>query len=694
MDDVADDLMEAPGEGVDTKSPEHRRGLLAGSEGDISHIFSETDLARIGQEVVEDYERDLADTKDWRDRAEKAVKAAAQEKPDGKDYPWQGASNVKYPMLTVAALQFNARAYPAIVKGDEAVAIKVVGRDAGRPIMGPDGQPQMQLGGMPVMQTPQGPMVMTPQGPQAVPDGAPVAPAWQVQPGAKKKRAERVKDYLNAYLFYRMKGWEQDTDQLLMLLPIVGCMFRKVYQKGSECRVRLVSGLKLVAPMWAVDCATSPRLTEMIDNLASYQVKQRMKSGFYRDIELVEDAGDDEEKPRLILEQHRYMDADGDDKAEPYVITVDHETKQVLRIEANFGPEQADDPDGDIDKASVYYVKYDFLPNPDGGFYGIGFGHLMTEITEVINTTINQLIDAGTAQIAGGGFIASGVRLQAKGQTSVRFRPGEYKVVDASANDLRNGFIERTFPQPSTVAFQLLDMMLSAAKDIGSVKDVITGDASNNGQVGTTLALIEQGLQVFTAIYKRIYRSLREEFTLIFECLSHWGGEAVAQDYLELLDDPEADFTADFNLKDMDIRPVSDPTSVTKMQKMSRAQFLGNFLGRGLNDEAIFRRMFEAADVEDIDELFPQGPPPPNPLDEAKVASEHASAAKDAATAQKTALETTLTAHNAGMEMAHNGDGRGLPSMAGAPSNPMGDGSGVGNGGGMQGGMGNPLMGG
>jgi len=671
-------------------TPEQRRDDIAASEGDITDKLDPSELARIGADVVEDYERDLSDSADWRDKAEAAVKAAAQEKPDKKDHPWSGASNVKYPMLTVSANQFNARAYPAIVKGDEAVSVKVVGRDTGRPVMGPDGHPVFTVNGQPV------PMAILAQtDPSQLP--AEPQPVWAIPPGGKKLRAERVRDYMNVYLFYRMKGWELDTDQLLMMLPIVGCMFRKVYKVGGECKVRLVSGLKLVAPMWAVDCKSAPRLTEVIDNLATYQVKQKMASGFYREVHWPSDTDGDDEKPRTILEQHRYMDLDKDGRAEPYIVTVDHESREVLRLEANFGPDQLNDEDGDIDKASVYYIKYDFLPNPDGNFYGIGFGHLLTEITEVINTTINQMIDAGTAQIAGGGFIASGVRLQAKGQTSIRLRPGEYRTVDTNAADLRAGIVERTFPQPSNVAFQLLDMMLGAAKDVASIKDVITGEASNNGQVGTTMALIEQGLQVFTAIYKRVYRSLKDEFTLLFECLSKWGGEETAADYLNVLDDPAANFEKDFDLRDMDIRPVSDPTSVTKMQKMGRAQFLGSFLGKGLNDQAIMRRMLEAADVEDIDELFPKGPPQPDPIMVAKTQRENAAATKDMATAQKTGLETAIAAHDHGMNMGAidgNADAGGIPGMAGPSGDPMGPGGGQDVGGGMPPDMAPPQLGG
>jgi chaperonin GroES len=160
---------------------------------------------------------------------------------------------------------------------------------------------------------------------------------------------------------------------------------------------------------------------------------------------------------------------------------------------------------------------------------------------------LNQLIDAGTAQTAGGGFIGSGVRLQSRGARGViRFAPGEYKTVDVSGDTLRANLVEKTLPNVSPVTFQLLELILGAAKDIAGIKDVMTGEASNQGQVGTTLALIEQGLQVFNATAKRVFRSLKADFELLFDNIAEYGGEAAKKDYENVLDDPEADFEKDF----------------------------------------------------------------------------------------------------------------------------------------------------
>ncbi len=664
-----------PADAVLSDEPDQVMKLLklAQSEGDISGAWSEEALTRLGGEVVDDYTRDDGDRAEWKRIVMKAQKSAAQESRGTKDYPWKGASNVHYPLLTVAATQFNARAYPAIVKGDEAVSVKVVGADRGRPAM---------------MQTPQGLVPLPMMGPDGQPvmgpDGQPQI-QWAVPPGSKASRASRVKDYLNTVLFYRMKDWESDTDALLLQLPIDGCAFRKVWYDGErqeQCSA-LVSALRIIVPSGAKSCETTPRLTEEMPEVYPYQIAERMRAGFYREQVLHQD-GEDDQKPRMLLEQHRLIDVDGDGLPEPYIVTVDHQTTKVLRIEANFGPKDVavnDNGKALSIKRGKFYIKYSFFPHPEGKFYDIGLGHLLEQIGDVVNTAINQLIDAGHAQVAGGGFIASGVRLQGQGRSAnIRFGPGEYKVVNGVTGDqLRNGIYERTFPGPSRVMVSILDMMLSAARDISSVKDVITGDASNNGQVGTTLALIEQGLQVFTAIYKRIYRALREEYALLFENIGKWGGDRAAVDYAEVLDDEGADFYADFQQEDMDIRPVSDPTSVTRMQKLARAQFVWQIAQNNplIDQQEALRRIFEAADVEDADKLFAP-PSPPNPLAQAGAEAElqktQSEAARNSAQAKKTTVDALRTATETGMMMGAASDpfAGGISGMEGGPGDALG----------------------
>lgn len=610
--------------------------------GDISGHLTEAEIAAIGADVVADWERDREANKEWRKKAENALDAAAQEDAEEKTYPWVGAANVQYPLLTISGVQFNARAYPAIVKGDEAIKVKTFGRDRG---------------------------------------------------GRKAKRAERVKDFLNYQLFYVAKGWEDDTDAMLLKLPVVGQHFRKVWWDPLKRRpcVDSVSALRLTIPPDATSLEEAPRITHDYD-LYPHQIETLMRGGhFLRAKDLVPD-GDDTQASRLILEQHRMMDLDEDGLEEPYIVTVDHASAQVLRIEQAFDEEDISYADDGRDVLSIErwcpFVSYPFIPDPKGRAYAIGFGHLLKQVMAVIDTNINMLLDAGHAQVAGGGFISAEVRLQGAGQNAgaLRFQPGEYKTVGSLAADIRNGIYERTFPAPSPVLFQLLGLLMEAARDIASVNDAITGDAARTAPVGTTLALIEQGQQVFNAIYKRVYRSLRQEFQKFTDLIRRYGDP---EEYAEFLDeedlaealgmmghnggppmeqDPQALagmiqqqpapqitaeqlFKVDFAEDDLDIRPVSDPSAVTKMQSLAKDQFALSFLGKGIyaDDRAVVRATLQDAGIEQAEDWIPEQPPQPDPVTlaglQAKIGEMQARIAKLQADAQLSTARAAEIAH-------------------------------------------------
>lgn len=633
-------------------------------EGDVSSLLKDETIEAIGSQVKESYERDKQSRKDWETVAVKALKDMSSSDFGKKDYPWEGASNVHYPLLPFAVMQFNARAYPAIVKGDEAVTVKVVGSDKGQQMQAPDGQPVFQLGGVPIAMTPQGPMLATPQGFMPLPEGAQPEPAWRRRPGAKTNRANRVAEYMNTVLFYRMENWEGETDALIFQLAAIGVEFRKNWHDGEKHCSAFVPALKLIVNNDAKSLADAPQITEEIDGVYMHQIDRDMAIGKYRTVEL----DTDDHEARTLLEQQCYFDMDDDGTDEPYIVTMDLKTATVLRIVPDYTLDSVM-TDGEAIKyinRGEYYVKYEFLPHPEGKFYNIGLAHLLDQYGEVVNTIINQMIDANHAATAGGGFIGSGLRIQGQGQSSsLRWRPGEYKTVPVSGAELRNGIYDRTFPQQSPIMFNLLELILGAAKDIASIKDVLSGDASNNGQVGTTLALIEQGLQVFTAIYKRIYRGLKDEFKLLYLNIAKYGDEVTAADYFELLDDMEANFEADFNAKDMDIRPISDPSSVTKMQKMARAQFLLGTLEQavqtGADGKEIMRRVYEAADIDDIDKIYPEAKPDPMQMKatelemadkEADIGEKQSKAVKNAMDAKATEIETQIKAFDKGLEVA------------------------------------------
>jgi chaperonin GroES len=674
------DVLDYEAEETDAPETEAPSGLsrllqFAEARGDITELLTEQELANLGHDVVEDYRRDDASRADWKDKVEAALRHAAQEDDGEKSYPFPNASNVKYPILTVAAQQFAARAMPAIVKGDEAVGVKVIGQAPVPPAL-PQPPPGQQL--PPEVAAQLQPIVQAFQQAQA---------QWQ----AKNARAKRVKTYLNYQIFYGMDDWEGDTDALLHQLPVVGCGFRKVYYDASDGRScsEFVNALNLTVAMDTKSLKRAPRITQDFE-LYPYEIEQRQRRGIYRDVTLTQ-TEEDAQAPRKILEQHRLHDLDGDGVEEPYIVTVDEQSEQVLRIDAAFTPDDVTVENGEVVSIErwVPFVKYGFLPDPKGRFYDIGFGHLLKPLTEVLNTSINQLLDAGHAQVAGGGFIASGLRLQGAGrQSTLKWRPGEYKTVNMSGQDLRAAIYERPLPQPSPVLFQLLDLILGAAKDIAAIKDVITGEAPQNAPVGTTLALIEQGLQVFTSIYKRVYRAEREEFQLLYDCEAKFGNPA---DYAEIVDDPQADFRADFDHRGRDIIPVSDPSVVTKMQALAKAQVLGQVNQQYpgvLNQAEAAKRTLEAAEIDDADALI--SPPQPNPMVEAKVKETEASAASK----QADALKKTVEAGQAFGELHGNAEQGGVPGLEGAPGDAMGAQGGAGGGAGPAPGVDAGFMGG
>jgi chaperonin GroES len=539
------------------------------------------ELAKIGSRVVREYKIDKDSRADWEATARRAMDMAKQKK-EPKSFPWDGAANVKYPLLTTAALQFAARAYPAIVDGSRVVKCKVNGPD-------PD--------------------------------------------GALSKAAEDLSEMMSHQLLHELPAWEDDLDTALHQIPIIGCAVRKVYPdqiSKAGFRSDMISAFDFVVNQSAKSLEAVPRATHVF-HLYPHEVDERRRSGWFLDVELQGKSDtSDEDASMCFLEQHRWLDLDGDGTKEPWIVTVHEDTEKVVRIKPCFDPGnmEIDQTKGVIVRIPRrdYFVLIPFIPDPEGGFYPVGFGHLLEPISDVIDTTINQMMDAGTLQNSGGGFIGAGVDI-GKGKAEIRMRPGEYKRVTSPGQDLRQNIVNMEHPGPSSVLFELLGMMIDSGKEIASIKDVLVGDTTGKGMTATgTMALIEQGLKVFTAIYKRIYRALTKEYKIIFDI------KAAANPQLKALD--------------MQILPVSDPGMITDLQRMSKAQFVLEEAkaGNPVVDIAVAtRRAFEAAKIENFEELLKELPPP-DPLAQAGMAAD---VDHKAAQAEKTRAETDKVAAEA-----------------------------------------------
>jgi chaperonin GroES len=287
----------------------------------------------------------------------------------------------------------------------------------------------------------------------------------------------------------------------------------------------------------------------------------------------------------------------------------------------------------------VEFVKYDFVPDFEGKFLGVGFGFLLRENNRIINTLINQLIDAGTAENAGGGFVGKEATLKGG---AIDHHPGEWLMVNTRGQDLRQAMVPIPRPSPSPVLFQMLGFMVEAGKEMASIRDVLTGEASANQPATTTMAIIEQGLQVFSSIYKRIFRAAGREFSLHYQYNSAY---LPPDKYMQQTDDPEANFQYDFLIDGYDIMPVADPSVTTKAQELARAEFLNVYRGDpNVDQREITIRQMKAAGIENIEALVP----PENPQAKAEQAKKMelevrrviAEIVKDEAAANKMAAET------------------------------------------------------
>lgn len=579
----------APYNNADSPAPghEHQRKLIDWiAKANLTDEVDDRTLNDIGQRVKQEYDIDDRSRDEWKTKIQAAIALALQDAKE-KQYPWPKAANVIFPILTTASMQFAARAYPGIVQGKDVVKGIVVGPDAGIPMI-QNGQP-----------------VIDPQSGQ---------PQWMQPPGFERVRADRIAEHMSWQLLDEMVEWESETDTLLHLLPIAGSVFRKTYFDPTQGRnVSLtVSPLKVVINYHAKSVETVPRITEEIE-FYPIEIEEFERAGLWRKVQYTheQDQGEDRDAPRHFLEQHRWWDLDNDGYSEPYIITVHRDTMQVVRIKARYDEKGVffDAKTHHIRKIDPvhYYTKYDFLPNPDGGVYGIGFGTLLKPINEAVNTTLNLMIDAGHLANVGGGFIGRGFSLNSG---AVRFSPGEYKQVNVPGSTIKDNIVPIQFPGPSMVLFQLLGLLIDAGREIAAVKDVLSGEQQqHNIPATTTLALIEQGLKVFTAIFKRVHRSLKQELKKLYRLNSIYLEEEVSY----RIGNQWKNITRADYAQGSGVEPISDPTMVSDVQRLGKAQYLQQFITDPfMNPIKLRQRLLEAAQIEKPEELIM--PPGPNPI--------------------------------------------------------------------------------
>jgi len=490
-----------------------------------------------------------------------------------KEFPWENASNVKYPLILSEANAISSMLSTAILQ-DDIVRGEVVGKDEVEVI---DEQSE---------------------------DGT------NTQPLGKQERADRVAGYTNHLLKYVIPSWEEGEDSLLTRLALMGSQFKKTYYDPIEKVVKseLVNFEEIIIAD-AVSLEESPRITHKFESTRS-EVVGRTRAGLYSEVDLEE-----EQDKFEICETHFYYDLDDDGIKEPYILT--HLTDgELLSLQKRFDEEMITyNKKGEVVaiEAELNFTKYGFIKDSDSLIYDIGFGQLLMPLNKTINTIVNQLIDAGTLANTSGGIIGGGSGL--KSGKSLKIKMGEYKVLNQVSN-IKDNIMEISGKEPSPTLYQLLITLSQASKDITSIKNLNPESINPNTPATTTLLMLEQGLNEFKAIYKRIYRSLQEEIRKILYFTKKYGSIA---DYLDVMDYGQAS-EEDF-IKDGDyvILPANSSNSVTQGQDMMRANavYSARLDNPLINPKEATTRYLKALKVETPETLMQEPPAPaPDPMAE------------------------------------------------------------------------------
>jgi len=501
-------------------------------------------------------------------------------KYDMRTEPFQGASGATHPVLAEAVTQFQALAYKELLPADGPVRTAVIG-----------------------------------------------APSEE-----KTKQAQRVKDFMNYELMEKMKDYEPDFDQMLFYLPLAGSAFKKTYydELSKKAVSKFVPADDLIVPYTATSLDDAEAIIHRV-KVSKNELRKQQVAGFYLDIDLgsprqVED--DVEKKERelegqrktqdddvyTLLECHVNLDIEGFEDADetgepsgikiPYIVTVDEATRNVLAIRRNYEI-------GDPEKTKIpYFTHFKFLPGL--GFYGFGLIHMIGGLSRTATAALRQLLDAGTLSNLPAGFKMRGIRIRDDAQS---IQPGEFRDVDAPGGNLKDSFMMLPFKEPSATLLNLMGIVVNAGQRFASIADLQVGDGNQQAAVGTTVALLERGSRTMSAIHKRIYSSLKNEFKLLARVFKLY----LPPEYpYDVVGGQRFVKQTDFDDR-VDILPVADPNIFSQTQRISLAQTelqLATSNPQMHNMYAAYRNMYEALGVKNIDQVLVK-PQPPAPMDPA-----------------------------------------------------------------------------
>lgn len=529
----------------------------------IAASLDESERLRIGGEVVEQYLMDKGTRSIWEKDQERARELGAMLSQE-KTEPWPHAANALLPLLSVACLQFQARALKAFIK-DRTVAYGKV--------LGPVSDEVQQI-------------------------------------------ADLVGRRLSNQCFDEIPAWEEHTDELLLALPVNGCGFRKtVYDPLRGVVEQPFVAAEDVVMDYKAHFHETPRISHLM-GFYPHQIEARERSGVWlggmnfapdqstRSSNVAfnqqENRPPDPDALISFIEQHRWLDMDGDGYREPYVATVHQASRELVRLTARWDDAQARyDSRGKVlwIEPLQYFTRYQFLPALDGGVYGMGFGKLLGTSNDIVNSILNQMVDAATLQNVGGGFLRGGVRVGRESAGPSRIRMGEYTPVDGVGDDVRKAIMPHAHPGPSPVLFNLLGVMMDQANKLSMSTDALTGGSQPAGTpAATTLTLVEQGLQVYTAAFRRIFRAFKQDLEHVVRCNVLYKQDPFWISVVSMDEDEDGR---------MDVVPVADPNEATDMQRIARARAALEVVGQGGADRELFRRYLRAIGDEQADAIFP-----------------------------------------------------------------------------------------
>ena len=543
----------------------------------LADLLDDSILDPLGSQLVADYKDYRSSRKDWEDTYKNGLDLLGF-KYERRTEPFKGASGVTHPVLSEAITQFQAQAYKELLPSDGPVRTQILGA-----------------------QTPQ-----------------------------KQDQSQRVKDFMNYQIMDQMKEYEPEFDQMLFYLPLSGSTFKKVYYDDLLGRAvsKFIPADDLVVPYSATSLDDAEAVVHVI-KMSENDLRKQQVNGFYKDVDLAQPAmqTDDITKKEqeiegvkqtkqddiyTLLECHVNVDLEGfEDTGEdgmptgiklPYVITVEEGSRQVLSIRRNY-------KEGDSKKAKTnYFVHFKFLPGL--GFYGFGLIHMIGGLSRTATSALRQLLDAGTLSNLPAGFKSRGIRVRDDAQP---LQPGEFRDVDAPGGNIRDQFMTLPYKEPSAVLLQLLGIVVGAGQRFAAIADMQVGAGNPQAPVGTTIALLERGSRVMSAIHKRLYVGLKEEFKLLADVFKTY----LPKEYpYDVVGGTRTIKMMDFDDR-VDILPVADPNIFSQTQRISLAQTqlqLATSNPQIHNLYAAYRGMYEAIGVKNINQILPP-PAQPTPMD-------------------------------------------------------------------------------